>query len=55
MGGACSAYGGEENLQGFGGKTCGKDATWEIPDVEGRIILRWILRKWHERAWTGSS
>jgi len=26
-----------------------------IPGVEGRIILRWIFRKWHERVWTGSS
>jgi len=25
------------------------------PDVDGRIILRWILRKWDEEVWTGSS
>ena len=24
------------------------------PDVEGRIILRWIFRKWDEREWTVS-
>jgi hypothetical protein len=30
MGGACSAYGGEERrLQGFGGETWGKDTTCE--------------------------
>jgi hypothetical protein len=23
------------------------------PDVDGRIILRWIFRKWDEGAWTG--
>jgi len=23
--------------------------------VDGRIILRWILRKWDVAAWTGSS
>ena len=23
------------------------------PGVDGRIILRWILRKWDVRAWTG--
>jgi hypothetical protein len=23
--------------------------------VDGRIILRWILRKWDVRLWTGSS
>ena len=25
------------------------------PDVDGRVILRWILRKWNVRVWTGSS
>jgi hypothetical protein len=24
-------------------------------DVDGRIILRWILRKWDVGVWTGSS
>jgi hypothetical protein len=24
------------------------------PSVNGRIILRWIFRKWYVRAWTGS-
>jgi hypothetical protein len=24
------------------------------PDVDGRIILRWIFRKWDVGAWTGS-
>jgi hypothetical protein len=26
----------------------------EEPGVEGRIILRWIIRKCDVRAWTGS-
>jgi hypothetical protein len=26
---------------------------WE-ESVDGRIILRWICRKWDVRAWTGS-
>jgi hypothetical protein len=26
----------------------------EDPDVDGRIILRWIFRKWDVKAWTGS-
>ena len=25
------------------------------PSVDGRIILKWILRKWDVRVWTGSS
>jgi len=26
----------------------------EDPDVDGRIILSWIFRKWELRMWTGS-
>jgi hypothetical protein len=26
----------------------------EDPDVDGRIILRWVLRKWDVGAWIGS-
>ena len=25
----------------------------EDPGVDGRIILRWVVRKWDVRAWTG--
>ena len=25
------------------------------PDVDGKIILRWIFRKWDVQAWTGLS
>jgi hypothetical protein len=42
MDGACSTYGGEEwCIKGFGGE---KDY-FEDPGVDGRIILKWILRK----------
>ena len=27
----------------------------EDPGVDGRIILRWIFRKWDVRSWFGSS
>jgi hypothetical protein len=27
----------------------------EDPGEDGRIILRWILRKWDEGVWTGRS
>jgi len=27
----------------------------EDPDVDGRIIIRWIFRKWDVGVWTGSS
>jgi hypothetical protein len=26
---------------------------WGVPDVDGRIILRWIFRKWELGVWTG--
>ena len=26
---------------------------FEDPDVDGRIILKWISEKWFERLWTG--
>jgi len=28
---------------------------FEDPGVDGRIILRWIFRKWDVEVWTGSS
>jgi len=34
------------------GKTEGKNHL-EDPGIEGRIILRWIFRKWDVGAWTG--
>jgi hypothetical protein len=42
MGGACGAYGGgERGAQGVGGER----GRWGDPDVDGRIILRWVFRK----------
>jgi len=28
---------------------------WGDPGIDGRIVLRWIFRKWNVGAWTGSS
>jgi hypothetical protein len=38
--------------QGFGWETCGKETTLGDQGVDGRIILRWIFRKWDVGAWT---
>jgi hypothetical protein len=53
--GACSTNGGEEScIQGFGGGKLREGDHLENPGVDGRIMLRWIFRKWDVRAWTGS-
>jgi len=41
-------------MQGFGGETGGRDHL-EDPSLDGRIILRWIFRKYDIEVWTGSS
>jgi hypothetical protein len=54
MGGACSACGGEERrLQGFGGGNLRERDHLGDSDVDGRIILKWIFRKWDVGVWTG--
>ena len=45
MGGACSTYGGEE-YTGFWWGTLKERDHLEGPDVDVRIILKWIFRKW---------
>jgi len=47
MGGTCSRYEGEDRrTHGFGGETGGEKNHLGDPGVDGRIILRWIFRKW---------
>jgi hypothetical protein len=54
MGGACSTYGGEERcIQGFWWGNLRQRDNLEDPDVDGKIILRWIFRKWDVGAWIG--
>jgi len=56
VGGACSAYGREERfIRGFGGETRGNSDHSDDPDVDEKIILIWIFRKWDVGVWTGSS
>jgi hypothetical protein len=55
MGGSFSTYGGgKRRIQGFGGETEGRDHLGD-PDVDGKIILRWVFNKWDVGAWTGWS
>jgi hypothetical protein len=51
MGGAGSTRGGEETcIQDFGGGNLREGDHLKNPGVDGRIILRWIFRKWDVRA-----
>jgi hypothetical protein len=55
MGGACSAYGRGEAYTGFLRGNLRKRARLGEPDVDGKMIFRWIFRKWDVGVWTGSS
>jgi hypothetical protein len=49
--GVCSTYGGEERrIQGFGGGNLRERDQLGNPDVDGRIIIRWIFK---EVGWRG--
>jgi hypothetical protein len=49
--GACGIYGIQERyIQGFGGETRERNR-WEHVGIDGRIILKLMLRKWDEEAY----
>jgi len=54
MDGACSALG-EEAYTGFWWGNLKERDKLSDPGVYGRIILRWLFRKWDVGIWTGSS
>ena len=56
MGGTYRAYGGrEEAYTGFWWGNLKERDHLGDPGLDGRIILRWIFRKWNVGLWTGSS
>ena len=53
--GACSTYGKRRGVyRVLMWKSEGKNHLGN-PGIDGRIILRWIVRKWDVGVWTGSS
>jgi hypothetical protein len=55
MGWPCSTYGREERLyRVLVWKPKGKRPLGR-PKVDGRILLRWIFRRWDVGVWTGCS
>jgi hypothetical protein len=45
----------EEECTGFWWGNLRKNDHWRYPGVDGRIILRWIVRKWDVGIWAGLS
>jgi hypothetical protein len=55
MDGAYSTFGGRVEVHtGFWWENLRERDNFEDPGIDGRIILRWIFRKWYVTAWTGS-
>jgi len=54
MGGECYTMGGGKAYTGFRWENVRKRDHLEDPGVDGKMIIRWVFRKWDVRAWTGS-
>jgi hypothetical protein len=52
MSGACSTYG--EAYTGIWWGNLGERDHLYDPGIDGKIILRWIFRKWYVGVWTRS-
>ena len=50
--GHVASMGHEKYIQGFGGELRERDHLEDV-SVDGRIILKWIFKKWDEEAWIG--
>jgi hypothetical protein len=56
MGGACSPYEGQKRrIQRLGERNLRDRDSLGGPDIDRRIILKWIFRNWDVGLWTGSS
>jgi hypothetical protein len=55
MGGACSVYGERRGVYRVLVGNMREGDSLGDPGVDGKIILRWIFRKWDVGVWTGSS
>jgi len=53
MDGTCSAYGGSRGVYRVLWGNLRERDHLGYPGVDGRIILRWIFRKWDVGSWTG--
>jgi hypothetical protein len=53
MSGACSTYRERTGVTGFWWENLMERDRLEDPGVDGRIIFRWIFRKWNGGAWAG--
>jgi hypothetical protein len=49
----CSTHGGQEKHPGFCWGNLREGDHLEVPDIDGRITLKWVFKKWEVGAVTG--